>query len=92
MAAAALAVAASQGLKVPDDISIAGFDDSPLASAVFPRLTTVRQPLDVIAGHAVDSLIDLIRKPPTSVVDQARCLEIPHEIVLGESVAAPLRQ
>lgn len=88
MAAAALAVASSRGLKVPRDISIAGFDDSPLASAVFPRLTTVRQPLDAMAAHAVSALIDLIRRPGEGAAEEVRSLEIPYEMVLGESVAA----
>lgn len=87
MAAAALAVASSRGLKVPQDISIAGFDDSPLASAVFPRLTTVRQPLDTMAAQAVNTLIDLIRKPNTSAAEKARGLEIPYKMIIGESVA-----
>ncbi len=53
MAAAAVAVAAKVGLKVPEDISIAGFDDAPIASAIWPELTTIRQPIADMAALAV---------------------------------------
>ena len=57
MAAGVLRVALRKGLKVPDDLSVAGFDDSALASHVFPALTTIRQPLARIAEQAVQALI-----------------------------------
>jgi len=57
MAAGVLRVALRKGLRIPDDLSVAGFDDSAVASHVFPALTTIRQPLARIAEQAVRSLI-----------------------------------
>ena len=57
MALGVLAAAQSLGLVVPDELSIAGFDDSPAASLVWPQLTTVRQPIAAMARLAVEMLI-----------------------------------
>src|SRR6185436_17974893 len=51
------------GLRIPDDISIIGFDDIPQASVVYPKLTTVRQPLDEMGQTAVKLLLEQIEKP-----------------------------
>ncbi|WP_029146540.1 LacI family DNA-binding transcriptional regulator [Microbacterium luticocti] len=63
MARGALEVLAAAGLRVPDDVAVIGFDDSPVATSVTPALTTMRQPsfeqgqtmatvlLDVLAGR-----------------------------------------
>ncbi|HLA72887.1 MAG TPA: LacI family DNA-binding transcriptional regulator [Steroidobacteraceae bacterium] len=61
MAAGALAVAHSFGLGVPDDLSIAGFDDMPLASQVWPALTTIRQPISAMSAKAADLLLRELR-------------------------------
>ncbi|WP_245275979.1 LacI family DNA-binding transcriptional regulator [Rhizobium giardinii] len=45
------------GIRVPEDLSIVGFDDIPLASLVLPRLTTVRQPIEEIAEIAIRALL-----------------------------------
>jgi LacI family transcriptional regulator len=58
MAAGVLRVALRQGLRIPDDLSVAGFDDSALASHVFPALTTIRQPLARMAERAVQVLVN----------------------------------
>lgn len=47
----------TNGVKIPEDISVVGFDDSPLAMAVFPQLTTIQLPLVELAGHTVESLM-----------------------------------
>lgn len=57
MAAGALAVAHELDIGVPDQLSIAGFDDSDLAAAVWPPLTTVRQPVRELAWAAADLLL-----------------------------------
>lgn len=55
------------GLRIPDDISIIGFDDIPQASLVYPKLTTVRQPLEDMGRVAVKMLLEQIQdrsRPP----------------------------
>ncbi len=57
MAAGVATVAIQRGLKVPEDISIAGFDDSAVVRFMWPPLTTVRQPIRNMARAAVDILV-----------------------------------
>jgi LacI family transcriptional regulator len=59
-AVGALTAAAQRGLRVPQDISIAGFDDIDLAQATTPMLTTVRQPLAEMGRMAVSLLVRLL--------------------------------
>lgn len=61
MAFGAYDAIAAAGLKIPEDISIIGFDDVARSSYMHPRLTTVRQPLEDIAVRAVEELIKAIR-------------------------------
>lgn len=49
-------VAAKFGVRIPEDISVSGFDDLPLASDMIPSLTTVRQPLHEVGSRAVELL------------------------------------
>ena len=58
MAAGALAAAHARQVAVPGRVSIAGFDDIDLARAVWPPLTTIRQPIRAIAYAAADLLLD----------------------------------
>lgn len=60
MALGAIAAAREQGLRVPEDLSVLGFDDSPSAPVVTPALTTVRQPLDEMGRMAVSLLTRLL--------------------------------
>jgi len=57
MAIGAMTAIRRAGLSIPADISIVGFDDIELASAVTPSLTTIAQPIAEIARHATDLLI-----------------------------------
>jgi LacI family transcriptional regulator len=61
MAAAACAVAHRKGLDVPGDISICGFDDTPIATAVWPELTTIHVPTDELSRAAIDFLVAIIQ-------------------------------
>jgi LacI family transcriptional regulator len=58
MAMAAIALAYRKGLDVPGDISIAGFDDSPLATTITPALTVVRRPIAEMAAEALRLLVE----------------------------------
>ncbi len=57
MAVGAINAARDLGLRVPEDLSIAGFDDSILASRIIPRLTTIRRPVREMACLATTKLI-----------------------------------
>ncbi|MES1158390.1 MAG: LacI family DNA-binding transcriptional regulator [Terricaulis silvestris] len=83
MAAAVLAASQRFNLKVPTQLSVAGFDDSLVSQVVWPRLTTCRQPISDMAAAAVSMLIQ--REEGAAVT--ARRLE--HELVIRESTAPP---
>ena len=61
MAAGTIAAARKLGIDVPEALSVAGFDDTPLAVSMWPKLTTIRQPIFEISKAAVDLLIESIR-------------------------------
>lgn len=60
MAAGAIGALRRAGLRVPDDVAVAGFDDSGLAATFDPALTTMRQPWDEISKRMVALLLDVI--------------------------------
>jgi LacI family transcriptional regulator len=84
MAAAALSVAHSLGLKVPGDLSIVGFDDTAIASTVWPSLTTIRQPIADMARDAVDLAIREIARKRSGEGAPPQVLH-PHHLVLRSS-------
>jgi len=57
MAFGALEAIKGRGLRIPEDVAVAGFDDIPLAAHLRPALTTVRQPLQDVARLAVERLL-----------------------------------
>lgn len=57
MAAGVLSAAHARGLNIPQDLSITGFDDAPVAGIVWPPLTTVHQPVKVLGQRAVELLV-----------------------------------
>jgi len=87
MAIGALKAAAVQGVAVPDDISIAGFDDIKIASYLHPSLTTVRQPYEEIARESIEILRDIIREK--AIPQPAPQLTIAPELVKRDSCAPP---
>ncbi|WP_214468015.1 LacI family DNA-binding transcriptional regulator [Microbacterium flavescens] len=60
MARGALSVLANAGIRVPDDIALMGFDDSPVATSVTPQLTTMRQPSFAQGERMATVLLDLL--------------------------------
>jgi LacI family transcriptional regulator len=57
MAAGAIAVAHELQIRVPEQLSVVGFDDAPIAQVVWPALTTVRQPIGLMADVAAEILL-----------------------------------
>ena len=71
MAAGAIRIAHCMGIRVPADLSVAGFDDAPLAKVLYPALTTVRQPVEAMSEQVAGMLIDMIdAKPAASLGSQ----------------------
>ncbi|HEV7650924.1 MAG TPA: LacI family DNA-binding transcriptional regulator [Actinophytocola sp.] len=84
MALSAIAVAAELGIRVPDDLSITGFDDTDLAGYVHPALTTVRADArgwGEVAAQTLLALIDGQRAADTTLP--------PAELILRRSTSAP---
>jgi LacI family transcriptional regulator len=79
MAAGVLSVAHHRGISVPDRLSVAGFDDTELASAVWPPLTTIRQPMRDLAYTAAGLLFD----EREGVIHQ----RLQHELIVRGSTA-----
>jgi len=83
MAAAVLATSQRFNLKIPQQLSVAGFDDSIVAQLVWPRLTTCRQPLREMAEAAVSILTQ--RRQEEGPVER----KLDHELIVRESTAPP---
>lgn len=66
MATGVLRAAYQLGLKVPKDLSVAGFDDIPLAQQIYPALTTIRQPIRKMAEKAAEILMEQVRLQPVA--------------------------
>jgi len=81
MAAGVLAAAHRMGVSVPDQLSVAGFDDTDLAQVVWPSLTTVRQPIRDLGYAAADLLLEF--------GERIERRQLPHELIVRGSTAAP---
>lgn len=86
-AAGVIRVAGLRGLSVPRDLSVCGFDDTPISRHIFPALTTVRQPTRDMGRVATLELLNSIRDP-----DAGRMVPIQYTLELRESIAAPRRK
>lgn len=75
----------SRGLRIPEDISVLGFDDIPQAAMVRPALTTVRQPLKEMGGLAAQMLVDMLK---SSDLELSR-VELPTELMVRASTTPP---
>lgn len=73
--------AAARGLRVPDDLSVTGFDDIPLAASAVPALTTVRMPIEAMAEAAVELAVGGVVETPA----------FEGELVVRASTAGPRR-
>jgi LacI family transcriptional regulator len=89
MAAATMAVAHRRGLDVPGDLSITGFDDTPLATTVWPELTTIRQPIAEMAREAVRLLVEQIRSRRSGAEPQVVHKMLKFTLVKRASSAPP---
>ena len=99
MAAAVIAEAHRRGLDVPRDLTVVGFDDTLIASTIWPELTTIQQPIARMAAEAIDMLVAAVRgepwaaeaaRPPAARNGLApRHRLIPHAFISRQSAAEP---
>ena len=84
MALGAIRALQDMGKRVPEDISVMGYDGIALADYFIPRLTTIRQDTQQLARQGVDLLLDNLRRSraPVHAV-------VPFQLISGESVAPP---
>ncbi len=85
-AVATIQVAESLGLRVPEDLSVVGFDDSPLATATRPQLTTVHQEVASKGHEAVRALMAVMAPDRPDPVER---ILLPTSLVVRESTAPP---
>lgn len=72
-----------KGLRIPEDISVAGYDGLRIGRHIEPKLTTLRQDTEAIGAEAAEKLIDLIEKPKTTIMEQ---IVIGGEVYEGKTV------
>lgn len=86
MAIGAIQRIRQSGLRVPEDISVAGFDDIPFAAYCDPPLTTIAQPAEAFGRHAVEMLVAQFEQHPLETPH----LVLPYSLVVrGSTAAAP---
>src|SRR5690606_7839150 len=84
-----VAVAHRRHLDVPVDLSVCGFDDTAIASTIWPELTTIRQPIAEMARRAVDLLANELRGGGRSGKARPTHLTLDYTLVRRQSDAAP---
>ena len=87
MAVGALKALREAGLRVPADVALIGVDDLPVARAVEPALTTVRQPIEELGSTAADLLLDLLENPPDDQAPAHRII-LPTQLLVRGSCGA----
>lgn len=88
-AAAVIAFAHRAGLHIPEDLSVAGFDDMPVATTIWPMLTTVRQPIAAMGREAIDLLVTAMRAQAEGRAVEPVRRTFDYTLVTRGSCAAP---
>ncbi|MGX1669260.1 LacI family DNA-binding transcriptional regulator [Streptomyces sp. NPDC055400] len=88
LALGAVRAARREGLRVPDEISVVGYDDSAFMNCTEPPLTTVRQPIEAMGRAAVELLVTQIQG---GSVTPGELLFEPELVVRGSTAQAPSR-
>ena len=85
IAVGAISAVNELGLRVPNDVSVIGFDDSSAALVSRPALTTMRQPFQELARHAVELLLAQIQGNETP----GKRILLPTSLIVRDTVSAP---
>ena len=80
MAAGVMSVAHSRGLSIPGDVSVCGFDNTPMSRQIFPALTTVHQPTQEMGRLATVELLKAIKDPASG-----QMIRMPYALQLRQS-------
>ncbi|HEX5569324.1 MAG TPA: substrate-binding domain-containing protein, partial [Streptomyces sp.] len=86
MALGAIRAARQLGRSVPEDVSVIGFDDSPLIAFTDPPLTTIRQPVTAMGQAAVRALLEEVGGTPAP---HSEFVFLPELVVRGSTASAP---
>jgi DNA-binding LacI/PurR family transcriptional regulator len=86
LAAGALMAARACGLRVPEDLSLIGHDDIPMAALLSPALTTVRQPMQELGSRAVALLVGHLR---STAAANPTVLSLHPQLIVRASTAPP---
>ncbi len=92
MAAATVAVAHSHGLAVPSDLTVCGFDDTAMATTIWPELTTVRQPIGDMSRAALDLLVRKVKAQRAGAPQPTGHQRLQFTLVRRQSDAAPRKR
>ena len=87
MAAGVMTAAMKRNLIVLDDISVAGFDDSPMATMIWPQLTTVRQPIDEMSKIAISMSVRQLRNREGT----SRETKVEYQLIARDSTSSPMQ-
>ena len=82
MALGAIRAVKNKGLRVPEDISIIGFDGIEMGQYMVPRLTTIQQPSQKLASRCIEILLQQIREEQSAINEL-----VPFSLIVGESTA-----
>jgi LacI family transcriptional regulator len=75
----------NRNLRIPDDISVVGFDNIPQSAMINPSLTTVQQPLEQMGRVATQMLLGILKNPQKDV----NRIELPTELIIRSSTSVP---
>jgi LacI family transcriptional regulator len=75
----------NRNLRIPDDVSVVGFDNIPQSAMINPSLTTVQQPLEQMGRVATQMLLGVLKNPQKDV----NRIELPTELIIRSSTSAP---
>jgi LacI family transcriptional regulator len=89
MAAAAMAVAHGMSLRIPGQLTIVGFDDTPMATTLWPELTTIRQPVTAMGKAAITLILEELRARRSGRARVPTDQVLKYSLVKRQSAAAP---
>ncbi|WP_457421121.1 LacI family DNA-binding transcriptional regulator [Roseateles sp. P5_E7] len=92
MAAATVTVAHQLGLDVPGDLTVVGCDDTPIATSGRPELTTIRQPIRMMAAASVSLLVRQVKARRAAQEFEPQVVHMDCELIRRQSDAAPRKR